>query len=264
VKILQREPVATARPPAFARATADKARPQDRKTARLFVMEPYLKRLINEGEGQQLDFKYCVSDSRKIARTLSAFSNSDGGRLLIGVRDNGSIAGIRSDEEIYMVETASHLFCKPEINYTVKQHTIEGKTIVEVIVLKGEKRPYRSKDENGAWRAWFRHMDQNLAANSVMLKVWKKEDRKSGLLVKFGKAEEKLFNYLSENTSVTLSGFRKMTGISSGKAEAILANLILLKILNINASEKGIRYELNPEEPLTTDTDKKTIIVKGK
>ena len=63
-------------------------------------MDHNMKKLIEEGEGQQLDFKYCVSDSRKIARTLSAFSNSDGGRLLIGVRDNGSIAGIKSDEEI--------------------------------------------------------------------------------------------------------------------------------------------------------------------
>ena len=67
-------------------------------------MDNYLKKLIAGGENQHLDFKYCISDSRKIARTLSAFANSDGGRLLIGVRDNGSIAGIKSDEEYYMVE----------------------------------------------------------------------------------------------------------------------------------------------------------------
>ena len=45
-------------------------------------MESYLKKLIAEGENQQLDFKYCISDSRKIARTLSAFANTDGGRIL--------------------------------------------------------------------------------------------------------------------------------------------------------------------------------------
>ena len=83
-------------------------------------MESFLRKLIAEGENQQLDFKYCITDSRKIARTLSAFSNTDGGRLLIGVRDNGSLAGIRSDEEIYMVDTAAHLFCRTEITYTVK------------------------------------------------------------------------------------------------------------------------------------------------
>jgi predicted HTH transcriptional regulator len=83
-------------------------------------MENYLKKLIAEGENQKLDFKYCISDSRKIARTLTAFANSDGGRILIGVRDNGSIAGIKSDEEYYMVDTAALLFCRPAITFTVK------------------------------------------------------------------------------------------------------------------------------------------------
>ena len=41
-------------------------------------MDQYLKKLIGEGENQKLDFKYCVSDSRKIARTLAAFANTDG------------------------------------------------------------------------------------------------------------------------------------------------------------------------------------------
>lgn len=72
-------------------------------------MSDYIKKLIEGGENQQLDFKYCVSDSRKIARTLVAFSNTDGGRLLIGVRDNGSIAGIKSDEEIYMEIGRAHV-----------------------------------------------------------------------------------------------------------------------------------------------------------
>ena len=103
-------------------------------------MDNYLKKLIAEGENQQLDFKYCISDSRKIARTLSAFANSDGGRLLIGVRDNGSIAGIKSDEEYYMVDTAAHLFCRPEIAFTIKQHITGGKTILEVEVIKGDQK----------------------------------------------------------------------------------------------------------------------------
>ena len=49
-----------------------------------------IEALIEQGEHQQLDFKFEVSDSKKIARTLSAFANTDGGRLLIGVKDNGN------------------------------------------------------------------------------------------------------------------------------------------------------------------------------
>ncbi len=216
-------------------------------------MDIYLKKLIEEGENQKLDFKYCISDSRKIARTLTAFANSNGGRLLIGVRDNGSIAGIRSDEELYMVETASHLFCRPEIEYIIKQHITLGKTILEVEVMKGDKRPYQSKDENGKWLPYFRNHDQNLIANKVLLQVWRKKEMKSGVVVRFDKVETILMDYLEKNGSITLSKFRKIAKINTYKAESILANLIIFKVLVMNASEKGFTYELNPEtEELNT------------
>jgi len=211
-------------------------------------MDSYLRKLIAGGENQKLDFKYCVSDSRKIARSLSAFSNSDGGKLLIGVRDNGSIAGIRTDEEIYMVETAVHLFCRPEIKYTIRQHTADGKTVLEIDVVRGDKRPYQSKDETGRWLTYFRHNDQNLQANKILLQVWRKEEKGTGVMVKFGKAENSLMNYLKLNGSITLSRFRKLTKIPSHKAEAILANLIVFRVILMKASEKGFCYELNPDD----------------
>jgi predicted HTH transcriptional regulator len=213
-------------------------------------MQNYLRKLIAEGEGQKLDFKFCISDSRKIARTLAAFANSCGGKILIGVRDNGSIAGIRTDEEIYMVDTAAQLFCRPEVEFRIRQHTAESKTIVEVDVAKGDKRPYQAKDEEGRWIAYFRHNDQNLAVNRVLLQVWRKEEKGKGVLVKFGKVENQLLDYLKQNGSITISRFRKMAGITSHRAESILANLIVMKVLVMKASEKGFTYELNPDEPV--------------
>jgi predicted HTH transcriptional regulator len=208
-------------------------------------MDNYLKKLIEEGENQRIDFKYCVSDSRKIARTLSAFANSDGGRLLIGVRDNGSIAGIRTDEEYYMVDTAVLLFCRPTITFNIKQHLAGGKTVLEVEVKKGNKRPYQAQNENGKWLSYFRHDDQNLVANGVLLQVWRKEENGYGVVVRFGKAENSLLDYLGKNGSITLSKFRKISKISSNRAESILANLIILKTIIMNASEKGFSYEIN-------------------
>jgi predicted HTH transcriptional regulator len=210
-------------------------------------MELWLKKLIEGGENQHLDFKFCVSDSRKIARSLVAFSNSDGGRLLIGVRDNGSIAGIRSDEEIYMVDTAAGLYCKPEIKYVLKQHITRQKTILEVEVLKGTERPYKVKDEDGKWKAYFRYGDKNLLANRILQQVWRKEGRKKGLLIKFGRDENLLLDYLKKNGQVTFSGFKKAARISSFRAEAILANLILLDVLEMSFTDKGCFYKLKTD-----------------
>ena len=77
----------------------------------------YIYGLIGEGEHTQQDFKFEISDARKIAKSLSAFSNTIGGRLLIGVKDNGRIAGIRSDEEIYMIEAAAQVYCEPQVEF---------------------------------------------------------------------------------------------------------------------------------------------------
>ena len=219
-------------------------------------MESYLRKLIEEGENQHLDFKYCVSDSRKIARTLAAFSNSGGGRLLIGIRDNGSVAGIQSDEEIYMVDTAAQIFCRPEITYCIKQHTSGVKTFLEVEVTRGNKRPYRAKDESGKWIAYFRNNDQNLVANRILLQVWRKEEKPSGVLVKFGKAENALMDHITKNGSITFSKFRKIARISSYRAESILANLLIFKVLIMKASEKGFTYEINPEDPMQLINEK--------
>ena len=80
-----------------------------------------IEALIEQGEHQQLDFKFEVSDSKKIARTLSAFANTDGGRLLIGVKDNGNISGVRSEEEYYMIEAASKMYTRPEVPFRINR-----------------------------------------------------------------------------------------------------------------------------------------------
>ena len=130
----------------------------------------YIQKLILQGEHQTQDFKYCISDSRKIARSLVAFANTDGGRLLIGVKDNGRIAGVRSEEEYYMVESAAKIYSKPEIHFTTKQHILEGKTVLEVIVEPSNEKPHFARDEEGKWWAYFRKDDENRA-------VWQNHDR---------------------------------------------------------------------------------------
>jgi predicted HTH transcriptional regulator len=217
------------------------------------TMERYLKNLISGGEGQQLDFKYCISDSRKIARTLCAFANTDGGKLLIGVRDNGSIAGVRSEEEFYMIETAASLFCKPEVLVKIKQHIADGKNILEVDVEKGSRKPYLSKGEDGKWLAYFRHGDQNLVANNVLLHLWRKNERIKGVLIRFGKPENALMEYLRKNESITFSGFKRLARIPGYRAEKIIVNLLICDVLEMNISEKGFTYSLSKTEKEKTD-----------
>lgn len=215
--------------------------------------EQHLRQLIREGEHQQLDFKFEISDSKKIARTLAAFSNTDGGKLLIGVKDNGSIAGVRSEEEYFMVDAAANMYCKPPIALDYQKYEVSGKSVLEVTVPKREEELTSAPDKTGKYMVYIRVKDQNLLANTVMLKAWRQRHDKSGVFLKFTDTEKLLLEYLSENEKITFSRFRKMAKVSRKQAENILVKLVSLEILQIVFTEKLTYYRLSENLPENTD-----------
>lgn len=107
----------------------------------------YIRQLVSEGEHCHQDFKFEISDARKIARSLSAFANTEGGRLLVGVKDNGKIAGIRSEEEIYMIEAAATMYCCPKVEIETRTYLVEGKSVLEVSIGEMAVKPVYALDE---------------------------------------------------------------------------------------------------------------------
>jgi predicted HTH transcriptional regulator len=210
--------------------------------------QKYLRTLISGGENQELDFKFEISDARKIARTLSAFSNTDGGRLLIGVKDNGRISGVRSEEEYYMVESAASLFSKPEVRFESRQHLIEGKNVLEIYVPPAGQKPVYAKDEENRWKAYIRVKDQNILAGIVQLQVWKEERRKRGKLLEYTRREEILLETLSKNQGITLSKIQRDTGFPRKELISLLTKLVLFDVLNMQFKEGQNRFWLK-EKP---------------
>ena len=208
-------------------------------------MSNYINKLIREGEHQTQDFKYCISDSKKIARSLVAFANSDGGRLLIGVKDNGRIAGVRSEEEYYMVESAARIYSKPAVEFTTKQHFVDGKTILEVIVEPSEEKPHFARDEEGKWWAYFRKDDENRLATKIMIEVWKKRKSPDGILINYSDDEKTLLDYLETNEKISVSKFSRIAHLSFKKAEEIIINFRTLNILKDCFGDSRIDYAIN-------------------
>ena len=58
-----------------------------------------LKELISKGESETLEFKESLKLKEEIGETVSAFSNSRGGKILVGVSDNGCIKGLQISEK---------------------------------------------------------------------------------------------------------------------------------------------------------------------
>ncbi|MBL7906656.1 MAG: ATP-binding protein [Bacteroidales bacterium] len=210
-------------------------------------MPSHIQKLIAEGEHQQLDFKFGITDSKKIARSLAAFANTDGGRLLLGVKDNGSIAGVRSDEEYYMVEAGASLYCRPEVYFEMKEWEENGRTVVEIIIPKSFSGPHSAPDKEGNYRVYVRVGDENYPANGVLRKVWKKQHDPKGVYIEYSVAERTLLAYLEIHGEITLSGFRKLSGYSNQRCEHILADFMVLNIIRMNYSATGVFFTLNPD-----------------
>lgn len=211
-------------------------------------MTHYIKKLIAEGEHQRQDFKFEITDYQKIARSLVAFANTDGGRLLIGVKDNGAIAGVRSEEEYFMIEGAARLYCRPEVRFETREWSVDGKKVLEIVIPRGDHgHPHYAGDKEGKWKVYIRKNDQNLLANSVLLKVWKRQASGKGTFIHYTDTERKLLQYLEENREITLSKFRRLARIPQHVAETVLVNFIVLGIIDMDISEAFVIYRLNEQ-----------------
>jgi predicted HTH transcriptional regulator len=204
-----------------------------------------LYKLIEEGEHQQQDFKYCINDSKKIARSLVAFANTDGGRLLIGVKDNGKVIGIRTEEEYYMVESAAKLYSNPPIPFSTRQWHADGKTVLEIKVTASNEKPHMARDENGKWLAYIRVNDENVLANKIQLTIWEKEKSPRGIYFTYSDDEKFLIDYLQQNKEISFSKFIRMAHISRKKAEEILSNFIIMDVVIMNTNREGTNFQLN-------------------
>jgi predicted HTH transcriptional regulator len=211
--------------------------------------EHHIQDLIQEGEHQMLDFKFEISDSRRIARSLAAFANTDGGRLLVGVKDNGAIAGVRSDEEIHMIQAAAEMYCQPKVEYTTEEWEINGKTVLEVIIPKDKHHKHKAPDNQGVYKIFVRVKDENLVADSVLIKVWKADKFARPAKIAFTDTETLLLHYLREHGEITLKEFQELAHISKRKAEAILADFILVgTIILVQTSQNTVfRLVEDPE-----------------
>lgn len=133
----------------------------------------YITALVAEGEHDRQDFKYAVSDARKIARSISAFANAGGGRLLIGVKDNGAIAGVRNEEDAYVVELAAHRYCDPPQEVDFKAYSVDtGVVVIVANIGIAAARPVRVIEEDGRRRAFYRVADENIVAHPLMVRSW--------------------------------------------------------------------------------------------
>jgi len=133
-------------------------------------MSMFIEDLIQQPEGKTLEFKRDLSSPKPLLKTLVAFANTAGGRLVIGVTDHKKIVGIAHplDEE----ETLSNLIADsilPRLVPTVELVTIEEKTLLVVEVFLSNSRPHFFKKEGEEHGVYVRLGSTNRQADQALV-----------------------------------------------------------------------------------------------
>jgi ATP-dependent DNA helicase RecG len=108
--------------------------------------------IIQRGEDSRHQFKKNVTNSDSLATDMVAFSNGSGGKLFIGVNDDGSITGLTSDDirrVNQLISSAASQGVQPAIN-PVTENVRAGDGLVMVVdIPSGINKPYQ--DKNGVF-----------------------------------------------------------------------------------------------------------------
>ncbi|RYD01841.1 hypothetical protein N752_28120 [Desulforamulus aquiferis] len=100
-----------------------------------------IKELIyRHGESKTLEFKEMVND--RLLQTIVAFANTEGGKIILGVSDDGNIVGAKLEgiKEQIQNKIETHITSCPNVNYF--SYKIDGKYILVIEVHEGADKPY--------------------------------------------------------------------------------------------------------------------------
>ena len=193
--------------------------------------------LIEEGEHETQDFKFAITDSRKIARSISAFANHSGGRLLVGVKDNGIVAGVRNEEDIYMVEQAAQVFCIPPQSLKVDAFKVQGgKLVLRVEIARCDNPPVMVREADGHLKAYFRVADENIAAHPLMVRAWKQASSGEGGAFALDDLGRTLLELASAPGGIEPEQIMLSAHVSRSRAEDAIVNLVAMNLLEFKYS----------------------------
>ena len=110
-------------------------------------------------ESKNIEYKVTLPDkSEKYMKTIVAFANTQGGKLIVGVDDKThQIVGVENDILFQLMDGIANAIsdsCVPQIIPDIEPHTAEGKTVIVVSVEAGKNRPYYLKakgKDNGTY-----------------------------------------------------------------------------------------------------------------
>jgi len=178
-----------------------------------------IEKILQQGERYTVEFKRSLN--KEIKNEICSFVNSSGGKLLVGVDDDGSICGISIDNKIRSQLQTSIEAINPRPNVTIDEIDYEGKRIMVIDCFADDRKPYMV---SGSIFIRIGANSQKLTTPDEVREFFQEANK-----IHFDKARNISFSYPQEFDKKKFNKFITETGISKQLSEKqILENLKLL------------------------------------
>ncbi len=200
-----------------------------------------VSRLAAQGEGLTIEFKRKANHPDKLVKEMVAFANTEGGKLLVGVDDDGSIVGVKyANEDEFVLKQAIEKHCLPPINYqTYKVAIAPNRHVLVFDVQPNVEKPvfviYNFKKNVGV--AYIRVADQSLQASREMRQILKGRSQNIEITFAYTEKERILMQYLATNLRIDLETYTKLINLPMNEASQVLVKLTIANVIKIEPEE---------------------------
>jgi len=209
-----------------------------------------LEQLVDLGEGNSVEFKRRVPQPERIAKEIVALSNTNGGRIVLGVDDDGTIRGVdHASEEEFLLRQAVEAHTRPDVDYTTERVVVEPRCdVIVVTVPESRTKPHvvvadgASKDDG---TAYVRVEASSIEASPETLRELRNQNDQTGVTFEFGETESLLMRYLDDYGRISVSELAQLADISPERASQTLLRLTEADLLHLHPDEEGDYFTLN-------------------
>lgn len=193
----------------------------------------------SETESSTLEWKETLSNKHSLYKTIVGFCNQNGGKIILGVKDDGSVIGlplIQVEEFLETLERDIYQACSPPIIPRVFARRIEDKSIVIVEVSSGMNKPYYITTEGLEQGTYVRVGSHTVKANAAMIEELRWQAR--------GLHFETMLNYQTSPKDLDDKKIRSFLN-TRRKLGKIKYNEAILKAYHLIGEEHGKCFATN-------------------
>jgi hypothetical protein len=209
----------------------------------------WLSELVKEGEGLNLEFKLRATYPDKIVREIIAFANTHGGKLLIGVDDDGRLAGVKYPEEeslVVMRAIIKHARPRIQIKYFYVRLTAK-RWVVVFEVPESKRKPIKFMEGRNKLLYYIRFEDKSLQASKEAEGILKLQSAKATVSFTYGDIENKILKAIERKSPITLAELSLTSQIPEAKLSSHIIKLAATRVIGWRPQEPhDIFFSLSP------------------